>query len=343
MVARDVRFDNPFFWKTKADVVQSIAGHGCGDLIPTTFSCASVRDAQKHAGRHCGVCSQCLDRRFGVLAADCGRYEPASTYSVDLFRGAREPGIDAIMAEQYVMAAHRYAESTQAAFLGAHAEVLRAVRYLDMPGMQVASRLHTLHVRHGQAVKAVLNRKVVDVDVITTRLGLPDSSLLAMVLSRQAQAIIQQDPTEVEPPPAMQAAQRHIPLLSRPLTFGVSTSGERVVFGAGPVLQGAYAKLVSALLPASNKGLADRLGPDGYAYVSGERLAVQLGVTEQAVGQRVKRLRDELAEQFLAQVDATIGDDEVVETRAWDGYRLNPNLSAAPMLVDGPGIPHAAE
>lgn len=65
---RDIQVCNPFFWKTKADVVRHIADLGWGSLISSTFSCAAVREATKQNGRHCGVCSQCLDRRFGVLA-----------------------------------------------------------------------------------------------------------------------------------------------------------------------------------------------------------------------------------------------------------------------------------
>ena len=47
VAARDIQVGNPFFWKTKADVVRCIADLGCGDLIPSTFSCASVRKATK--------------------------------------------------------------------------------------------------------------------------------------------------------------------------------------------------------------------------------------------------------------------------------------------------------
>ena len=156
IAAKNIQVENPFFWKTKADVVQRIADLGCGDLIPSTFSCASVREATRLGGQHCGVCSQCLDRRFGVLAADCGRFEPSSTYEVDLFRGEREPGADTIMAEAYVLAAHHYASASEPFLLGSFAEILRATPYLGgLPAEEVVARLHRLHQRHGRAVAAV--------------------------------------------------------------------------------------------------------------------------------------------------------------------------------------------
>ena len=105
VAARDVRIENPFFWLTKADVVQRIVDAGCAPLIERTFSCANVREATRLGRRHCGVCSQCLDRRFGVLAADCDKFEPAALYNVDLFRGARESGVDVTMMATLAVAA----------------------------------------------------------------------------------------------------------------------------------------------------------------------------------------------------------------------------------------------
>ena len=39
---------------------------------------------------HCGQCSQCIDRRFAILAAGQEHEDPAEAYKVDLFLGERE-------------------------------------------------------------------------------------------------------------------------------------------------------------------------------------------------------------------------------------------------------------
>jgi hypothetical protein len=52
-----------------------------------------VGEATK-SGKHCGVCTQCIDRRFGVLAADLGEYEPPRHYESDLLRGEHNPGVE---------------------------------------------------------------------------------------------------------------------------------------------------------------------------------------------------------------------------------------------------------
>jgi 7-cyano-7-deazaguanine synthase in queuosine biosynthesis len=60
--------NNPFVWLTKSEVVEKAAENQCADLIRHTRSCSRVRDMTKiHS--HCGECSQCIDRRFAILAA----------------------------------------------------------------------------------------------------------------------------------------------------------------------------------------------------------------------------------------------------------------------------------
>ncbi len=70
-----IEVENPYIWKTKADVVRTVVERGCWDLIRDSVSCTRTRDATK-LHTHCGCCSQCIDRRFGVLAADCSKYDP---------------------------------------------------------------------------------------------------------------------------------------------------------------------------------------------------------------------------------------------------------------------------
>jgi hypothetical protein len=44
---------NPFVWRTKAEIVEGISAHGCGDLIRDTRSCTRVRDMTRQHP-HCG-------------------------------------------------------------------------------------------------------------------------------------------------------------------------------------------------------------------------------------------------------------------------------------------------
>lgn len=334
VAGRDARVINPFFWQTKADVVRRIAEVGCASLIPQTFSCTRVRAATRLRRRHCGVCSQCVDRRFGVLAADCGRFEPAEFYNVDLFRGEREPGPDAVMVESYVLAAHRYAQSNEAAFLDAHGEVFRALPYLDLPQGEAASRLHRLHVRHGQAVVDVVTAQRSVRDAVADRLALPDSSLLAMIQAPAAQDIELIDPVEAEPPTSEQVRTSDRRAVSRPLTFALDTQEGRVIFDGGVVLSGAMYRLVEALMPAFHDGLRASRGAGGFGYVKSEQLARDLGVETATLRQSVRRLRAFVAQQFHDKRGVAVSDDDVIQNDPWHGYRLSPFLALLPTLIE---------
>ena len=317
---QDVEVGNPFFWKTKADVVRRIAELGCGSLIPSTFSCASVREATRQSGRHCGVCSQCLDRRFGVLAAECGRFESSDSYDVDLFRGEREAGADTIMAEAYVLTAHRYAGSNEMGFLGSSAEVFRAAPYLGgLPTTEAVARLHRLHQRHGQAVSAVVAKNIASIGTLADHLALPNTSLLAMIMGSQAQDVACKDPVETERSAEVQVDERPLPILARPIAFSLSAAGS-VVFADVVSLRGKAAQLVRALLPKFTT----------TEYVPAERIAAELEIGDVALRQLVSRARETLSDQFHTVLGVKIEAEEIIQSKRWKGYRLNPFLAFTP-------------
>ena len=78
---------NPFWNKTKSEIVRSIVNAGAGDLIQYTMSCAHTW-MQNNTKLHCGVCSQCIDRRVSLIAADAQHLDKKDGYLVDFFREA---------------------------------------------------------------------------------------------------------------------------------------------------------------------------------------------------------------------------------------------------------------
>src|SRR5207249_4220488 len=97
--------ENPLLWKTKAEVVRLIADAGCGPLIKYTTSCTSTWEMTKQYP-HCGTCSQCIDRRFAVLAAGQQGNDPAEAYKVDLLIGERTEGDPRTMLAAYLETAN---------------------------------------------------------------------------------------------------------------------------------------------------------------------------------------------------------------------------------------------
>src|SRR4029453_6451092 len=92
---------NPFIWKTRSEVALLGAATGHPELIGQSISCSRIRSMTSEQP-HCGVCSQCLDRRFATLAAGLSAWDPGDGYRVDLFTGPRDRPDDITMAESYV-------------------------------------------------------------------------------------------------------------------------------------------------------------------------------------------------------------------------------------------------
>jgi hypothetical protein len=152
--------DNRFQWDTKTDVVERIARAGCEGLIGRSRSCARTWQAETLSHMHCGVCSQCVDRRFAVLAAGRAEHDPATGYAVDLLTGAREPGEPSMMLSAYLSLAERVERMGVSDFVVQFPELGRALPYLDKSPAAGASRAHELYRRHGQQVNRVIEAAI---------------------------------------------------------------------------------------------------------------------------------------------------------------------------------------
>jgi hypothetical protein len=175
--------ENPFCWMTKAEVVKSIRDRGCGELIKHTVSCTHVWEMTT-LKTHCGTCSQCIDRRFGTLAAGCPDVEdPEEMYGVDLLRGEWPPGDSRTMLESYVGMAKRVRSMSDTAFFTEFGEVHRVTRQIH--GMSVhdaATQILALYKRHATEVGDVIARGIRDHAQDISDGTLPSSSLLILAL-----------------------------------------------------------------------------------------------------------------------------------------------------------------
>ena len=82
---------NPLSNLTRPETFDFLKPLDALDLLSLTHSCAHPR-GQTKMQPHCGICSQCVDRRFGTMAADLDEYDLVEAYRVDIFRHALEDG-----------------------------------------------------------------------------------------------------------------------------------------------------------------------------------------------------------------------------------------------------------
>ena len=178
--------ENPFRWKTKAEVVEVIRAGGCGDLVRHAVSCTHVWDMTT-LHTHCGTCSQCIDRRFATLAAGCTEKEdPPEMYAVDLLRGERPPGHSRTMLESYVSTAKRVRTMTDSAFFSSFGEAYRVIRHVrGMSADGAAAEMLNLYRRHAAAVfKVITDAMAAHASEIASG-SVPSSCLLILVLPEE--------------------------------------------------------------------------------------------------------------------------------------------------------------
>ena len=88
------KVENKLIHLTKADVVKGIKKLNQDKLLPLTHSCVSTLGLT-NVQPFCGVCSQCVDRRFATEYAEISKAnEPLNSYKVDIFRESLTSQID---------------------------------------------------------------------------------------------------------------------------------------------------------------------------------------------------------------------------------------------------------
>ena len=159
VTGRELLIDNPFLFKTKTEVVQVLAKHDQTDLIALSCSCSHLM-FQSSEKRHCGQCSQCIDRRFSVAGAGLLSKDPETDYASDVFIGARPKELDRSIAIDYTRHGIELERRSDVEIAGIfNAEISRAVRY-EGRGRESAEKLIAMHKRHGTVVRQVLEEQL---------------------------------------------------------------------------------------------------------------------------------------------------------------------------------------
>ena len=154
--------ENPFLWKTKGEVVDLIAKSGCPELIGPSISCTHTWEMTKEHS-HCGTCSQCVDRRFSIIAAGADEYDPLDQYGVDVFTQSREKNEkvheDKTLFASYLERANQVDRFTGAnQFVARYGEIARALPYLNGDPGASAQRCYELYKRHSAEVNSVIDK-----------------------------------------------------------------------------------------------------------------------------------------------------------------------------------------
>jgi len=175
---------NKLFDKTKKEVMEIVAASGHPELLQETVSCAHVEGKTK-LQPHCGVCTQCIDRRFASVAAGLAEHDMPSRYEKDVFLSPLKEGEERTHAENYVRFATKLESLPNADKLfETYPELFDCLP--DDGDVDACARiLFDLFERHQKTVNGVLEQEIKVHSQDIRRAALPPDCLLRMVLSGQ--------------------------------------------------------------------------------------------------------------------------------------------------------------
>lgn len=314
LLDRQIEVRNPLQWFTKKEVTQKIGEAGLADMLSDTVSCTRPRTWTKKQ-KHCGVCSQCIDRRFGVLASGMANYEPADNYMCELLLADRSVDDDLRMAMSYIAFFRKVHETPKERFLVDFPEIISSLNCF--PGLssdEVGQRIFDLFQRHAKSVEDVITTAASEQSGPLYRNELPSGSLLATCFSRGH--------IETAPPTDYDAQVKlFLDRLSAPiLEFAFDTTNRRVLFHGGLFLDGANFDVVEALISNFRRSKTDEVE---CPFLNTPRLAEALAIDEQSIRQQLTRLRKAL-EPLTVTRGIVLDSDSFVQNKQRAGYRINP-------------------
>lgn len=179
---------NTLLFKTKKEVLDTIAASGYPELLQETVSCAHIEKMTK-LQPHCGVCSQCIDRRFASEATGLVDCDLVRRYEKDIFVHPLLEGTERTHVENYVRFARKLEQMENPGDIFTNFPEL--IECLPMQGDvdSFGQDLWNLFQRHQQNVNGVLEKKIQEHSREIRQGILPTTCLIRLVSSRGADIV----------------------------------------------------------------------------------------------------------------------------------------------------------
>jgi 7-cyano-7-deazaguanine synthase in queuosine biosynthesis len=175
----DFRIDTPFIWSTRAEVIEILKQNDCADLLPLSVSCAQSRRPKIHP--HCGICSQCVDRRFAVTHGRLDTPTELNLYEKDIFTAALNEGQETAQVVSAVQFALDVRQRSLDSFCEHYVEVFDAINSLPGDPEEALEEIYRLHRRYADEVIGVMRMMQGNNWERLVNRELPDTCLLMLV------------------------------------------------------------------------------------------------------------------------------------------------------------------
>jgi len=315
---KEINVKHPYQWLTKSEVTQKIAKYDCHDLLEETNSCTRPRTWTK-TKNHCGVCSQCIDRRFGILAANLAEHDSADKYNIDLLTGYRNEKGEINMAANYVKFARDFKNLTKERFVTDHPQIASALaEFPDLTSAEAEDKIFDLYKRHSDDVMNVMEQGLEEHKERVVDGTLPSTSLLSVLFNRSETIDFQTADTENQMKGFLDNLDK------QPCRFYFDSTNKRLLFKGNYEVKGANYKLVEALINNFREG--KKSDSDDIACIYSGTLASTLQIDDTTLRQTIRRFRNELSQRLGADQGIVFDTDGFIENLQGKGYRLNSNL-----------------
>lgn len=174
---------NPFWNKTKTDVMGLLNRINGGNLIGSTVSCSKTFQRIQPA-THCGCCFQCIDRRIAAYAAGIQAIDNVGIYSKDIFADEIESPETKTTALDYIRQAIDFSTQTDDGFvLERLSELSEITDYLPGKEDEAVEAVWELCRRHGDQI--LLGLKEIRRHLDDLRYEARKGSLLQLISDRE--------------------------------------------------------------------------------------------------------------------------------------------------------------
>lgn len=326
---------NPYVGLTKTEVVQRIAQHGGQEMIKHSVSCTHVRD-QDTLHTHCASCSQCLDRRFAILAAGLADAEPPEMYRFDVLAGARPDDRSRTLAVEWTRHAREIDGMDPMSFLSRFGQDIARVvdGYPGADANDSVRRMYDIHKRHASSVLSVLEKSFSAHAGDFARQILPPTSLLAQHIGSAPSDFTMQSALRAQLVAADNRSEEDDelslgPTLPMHVQFFEDETGRGIDIRHVTTIRGTQAQIVHVLRLPFEEDLMARRPAAEHRYLKGGGIAQEIGTSKKAVRQDINRFRKQLQSEWQVITGSALSKDALIQSGRAGGYRLAPDTKTS--------------
>lgn len=150
---------NGFVFKSKTDVMTILKNYNKLDLVDITVSCSATR-TNSGPKTHCGICSQCIDRRFASYASQVEEYDGTHLYHFDFVSQKLDTDYKMKALSNYINLAKQFSKCDLDSFYyDFNIQLIEITEYLSgHSDSETVLQMFELCSRHGSQVEKAIGR-----------------------------------------------------------------------------------------------------------------------------------------------------------------------------------------